>query len=75
MPWKETCPMDQRREFIKDYLRGLYSKKDLCSTIQPTHRRQVDCFMSHGLEGLCERSRPPGTPAPRRPRSPSASWR
>ena len=30
MPWKETCSMDQRRDFIHDYLRGCYTKKDLC---------------------------------------------
>ena len=30
MPWKETCPMDPRREFIEDYQKGRYTKKDLC---------------------------------------------
>ena len=40
MPWKETCPMDQRRAFIDDYLQGRYTKKDLCMYYdQPTHRR------------------------------------
>ena len=29
MPWKETCPMDQRRDFIDDYLSVGYTKKDL----------------------------------------------
>ena len=62
MPWKETCPMDQRREFIKDYLRGLYSKKDLCmhyGISRPTGDKWIERFMSHGLEGLCEHSRRP----------------
>jgi putative transposase len=30
MPWKETCAMDQRLQFIGDWLDGQYTKTDLC---------------------------------------------
>ncbi len=30
MPWKETCAMDQRVQFISDYLSGDFSKRELC---------------------------------------------
>ncbi|MGH8473057.1 MAG: hypothetical protein ACREVJ_11505, partial [Gammaproteobacteria bacterium] len=30
MPWKETCAMDQRVQFIGEWLSGEYSKIDLC---------------------------------------------
>ena len=62
MPWKETCPMDQRRDFINDYLSGRYTKKDLCmhyGISRPTGDKWIARFMSHGLAGLCERSRKP----------------
>ena len=62
MPWKETCPMDQRRAFIDDCLQGRYSKKDLCmhyGISRPTGDKWIARFMSRGYEGLCERSRRP----------------
>ena len=30
MPWSQTSPMDQRTQFIADYLRGCLSITDLC---------------------------------------------
>ena len=30
MPWKETCPMDERVEFIVECLRGELSMSELC---------------------------------------------
>ena len=30
MPWKETCAMDQRVQFMGDWLSGQFSKTDLC---------------------------------------------
>ena len=62
MPWKETCPMDQRVEFIADYLDGSYTKKDLCmfyGISRPTGDKWIARFLSQGAEGLCERSRRP----------------
>jgi hypothetical protein len=31
MPWKETNAMDQRVQFIGDWLSGRYSKTELCT--------------------------------------------
>ena len=33
MPWKETCAMDQRVQFIGDWLNGQYTKIDLCRVL------------------------------------------
>lgn len=30
MPWSETSTMDQKRLFIKDYHRGVFSMAELC---------------------------------------------
>jgi putative transposase len=30
MPWKETCAMDQRVQFIAEWLSGDYTKSELC---------------------------------------------
>lgn len=30
MPWKETCPVDERNRFIDDYLNGVLSLTALC---------------------------------------------
>ena len=62
MPWKETSTMDQRRNFIDDYLSGCYTKKDLCmfyGISRPTGGKWIARFLSHGAEGLCDRSRRP----------------
>ncbi len=29
MPWRETRPMDQRKEFVREYRRGLYTMKKI----------------------------------------------
>ncbi len=31
MPWKETCPMDERMQFISGYLDGSVSVTQLCA--------------------------------------------
>ena len=62
MPWKETCPMDQRIEFIADYLHGDYTKKDLCMLYgisRPTGDKWIKRYHDHGPEGLQERPRRP----------------
>ena len=44
MPWKETSTMDQRIQFIADYLSGRYSKESPLYSLrrEPAHWRQVD---------------------------------
>ena len=62
MPWKETCPMDQRIQFIADYLAGTYTKKDLCMLYgisRPTGDKWIARYHNHGPEGLHDRSRRP----------------
>jgi len=43
MPWSVETPMSQRREFIEDAERGLYTMRELCTRygIRSTHRLQV----------------------------------
>ena len=62
MPWKETSTMDQRIQFIADYLSGGYTKKALCrhyGISRPTGDKWMERYRMHGAEGLCERSRRP----------------
>ena len=60
MPWKETCAMDQRVQFISDYLKGCYTKRDLCmfyGISRPTGDKWIARYDKHGPEGLYDRSR------------------
>ena len=44
MPWIETNTMDQRIQFIGDWLSGRYTKTELCKHLshQSTDRRPTD---------------------------------
>ena len=58
MPWKETCTMDQRVQFISDYLKGCYTKRDLCmfyGISRPTGDKWIARYDKHGPEGLYDR--------------------
>jgi transposase InsO family protein len=60
MPWKETCAMDQRVQFIGDWLSGQYTKTDLCAFYgisRPTGDKWIDRYQRWGLDGLQELSR------------------
>ena len=60
MPWKETCTMDQRVQFISDYLKGCYPKRDLCmfyGISRPTGDKWIARYDKQGPEGLYDRSR------------------
>ena len=60
MPWKETCTMDQRVQFISDYLKGCYTKRDLCmfyGISRPTGDKWIARYDKQGPEGLYDRSR------------------
>jgi transposase InsO family protein len=62
MPWKETCAMDQRVQFIADWLSGQYGKKALCEAYgisRPTGDKWINRYQALGPEGLEERSRAP----------------
>jgi len=62
MPWKETCAMDQRIQFIRDWLSGDYMKTELCEAYgisRPTGDKWIQAHANEGLDGLRERSRAP----------------
>ena len=64
MPWSKTSTMDQKKLFIKDYIRSGFAMAELCRRYgisRPTGYKWVDRFESDGLAGLQERStRPSG---------------
>lgn len=60
MPWKETSAMDQRVQFIGDWLSGRYSKIDLCEFYgisRPTGDKWINRYHRFGPDGLKELSR------------------
>lgn len=62
MPWKETSAMDQKIEFIADWLSGDYHKSELCQVYgisRPTADKWIKRYHEHGLQGLEERDRAP----------------
>lgn len=62
MPWSQTSPMDQRTQFIADYLREVFTITDLCalySISRKTGYKWIDRYLHQGPAGLDERSRRP----------------
>jgi putative transposase len=62
MPWSETSPMDQRMQFIADYLRAVLTLTELCDLYgvsRKTGYKWVDRYLRQGPAGLEERSRKP----------------
>jgi putative transposase len=62
MAWNETTPMDQKMQFIADYLRAELSMTELCELYgisRKTGYKFVERYLEHGPEGLEERSRRP----------------
>lgn len=63
MPWKETCVMDERVEFIGLYRRGDYSMSELCREFgisRKTGYKYLERYRDKGIEGLVDCSRAPG---------------
>lgn len=63
MPWKEASPMDQRTQFMADYLRDVLSITELCGMYGVTRKtgyKWIDRYLRQGPAGLEERSRRPG---------------
>lgn len=64
MPWKETCAMDQRVQFIANWFSGDYTKTALCDVYgisRPTGDKWIKRYELLGVEGLKECSRAPHT--------------
>jgi len=62
MPWSQTSPMDQRIQFIADYLRETLSIAELCALYgvsRKTGYKWIDRYLRHGPAGLEEQSRRP----------------
>jgi transposase len=62
MPWKEASPVDQRTQFIADFLRDALSITELCALYgvsRKTGYKWIDRYLRHGPAGLEERSRRP----------------
>ncbi len=62
MPWSQTSPMDQRTQFIADYLRHTLTITELCAlygVARKTGYKLIDRYLHHGPAGLEERSRQP----------------
>jgi putative transposase len=64
MPWSETTPMSQRREFVEDAERGLYGMRELCARYGISRRigyKWLARYREQGLSGLVDQSRRPET--------------
>ncbi len=62
MPWKETCPMDERLKFIADCLKDEWSLSDLCQYYGISRKsgyKWVARYLAEGPSGLHDRSRAP----------------
>jgi putative transposase len=64
MPWRHTSPMDQRTQFIADYLRDHLSVTELCELYGVSRKpgyKWIERYLTHGPQGLEERFRRPST--------------
>jgi len=62
MPWKDKTTMEQKLEFICEWLSGKYTISELCrfyGISRPTAYLLIDRYEKSGIEGLLERSRAP----------------
>lgn len=62
MPWKEELPMDQKTQFISEYLRGSLPFSELCERYhisRKTGYKWTARYEAEGPEGLIDRSRRP----------------
>lgn len=60
MPWKETCPMDERVAFIVESLRGELSMSELCRKYEISRKtgyKWVERFEEGGKPSLVDQSR------------------
>jgi putative transposase len=64
MPWRQTLPMDQKTQFIADYLRRTLSRTELCARYgvsRKTGYKWIERYLKSGPSGLEDRSRQPGS--------------
>jgi putative transposase len=64
MSWRETSPMDQRLDFVREYASGLFTMTELAAQYgisRKTGYLWVDRYEAEGVAGLQDRSRRPHT--------------
>ena len=62
MPWSETKPMNQKMQFIADYLRQMLDMTELCQLYgisRKTGYKWIGCYVEYGPQGLENQSRRP----------------
>lgn len=62
MPWKNTTTMDQKIEFICEWLTRKYTITELCKGFEisrPTAYKLIRRYQKHGIQGLREHSKTP----------------
>lgn len=62
MAWKETSVLEQRTEFVKEYLNGEGSLKELCARYgvsEKTSHKWKNRFLQYGFTGLNDQSKAP----------------
>jgi putative transposase len=62
MPWRETSPMEQRLQFVREYETGLFTMVELATQYgisRKTGYKWVDRYDGEGALGLQDRSRRP----------------
>lgn len=62
MPWSQTTPMDQKTQFIADYLRHSLSFEELCALYEISRKtgyKWVNRYLTLGPAGLEDQSRRP----------------
>jgi putative transposase len=60
MPWRETCPMNQRQRFIEDWLHDEWSFSGLCQAYdisRKTGYKWLERFKAGGFDDLSDQSR------------------
>jgi transposase InsO family protein len=64
MPWRETSPMEQRLEFVREYGTGLFTVTELVEQYgisRKTGYKWLERYAAEGASGLQDRSRRPHT--------------
>ena len=62
MPWKDELPLDQKTQFVSEYLRDSLSFTELCLRYhisRKTGYKWIKRYQAHGPAGLVDRSRRP----------------
>src|SRR5436853_5916310 len=62
MPWRETSPMEQRLDFVREYESELFTMTELAAQYgisRKTGYKWLAAYEAAGGRGLCDRSRRP----------------